>query len=163
MKTWLRGMMLLAVLAPSLTATARAQRLMLTITAGSPVAFPAVTEAMYDAGLVTATTPLGWTLDIVGPGGAGVNRHGIFSVRGASALMGGTKPIGDLQWRRSDLATWNSLTTADVVVESRAMVKTTLNDPWSNSIVFRTLLSWTNDGPATYTPTIVVTATLTTP
>jgi hypothetical protein len=77
--------------------------------------------------------------------------------------MGGTKPISDMQWRRSDLATWNSLTTSDVQVESRQMVKSGLNDPWSNSIFFRTALSWTTDGPATYTPTIILTCTITTP
>ena len=77
--------------------------------------------------------------------------------------MGGTKPIGDLQWRRGDLATWNSLTTTNSTVESKTMLRNLTNDPYSNTIFFRALLSWSGDGPATYTPTIIVTATLTTP
>lgn len=163
MKAWVRSAMLLAILTPSLTGTARAQRLTLTITAGSPVAFPAVTEAMYDAGSVSATTALGYTLNLQGGGGGGLSHTGSLQIRSASATMGGTKPIGDLQWRRGDLATWNSLTTTDVTVQSNTMIRNGLNDPYSNTIVFRTLLSWSTDGPAIYTPTIVVTATLTTP
>jgi hypothetical protein len=79
--------------------------------------------------------------------------------------MGGTKPIGDLEWRRSDLGVWNPMTTSDVVVQSNPMRQflPTINDPWTNSIVFRTVLNWANDGPAVYTPTIVITTTLTTP
>ena len=163
MTRWLRCLVVLLGLLPSLPGTAQAQKLTMTLTAGFPVAFPTVTEADYDAGSVTATTPLGFTLDLLGGGGGGTSRTGILSIRATTATMGGTKPIGDLQWRRSDLGTWNSLTTTNVVVESHTMIRNSTNDPWSNSIVFRTLLSWTADGPATYTPTIVVTATLTTP
>ena len=158
-----RSLLVLGALLPIMATGARAQQLTLTTTAGNPIAFPTVTEANYDAGSVAATALLAFTLDLTKGGGAGVNRHGILSIRASSALMGGAKPIGDLQWRRSDLATWNNVTTTDVQVESRAMVKGGLNDPWSNSIQFRTLLSWSIDGPATYTPTIVLTATITTP
>ena len=163
MSTLRRAFLPLALLATSVAGTAHAQKLTLTLTGGSPIAFPAPTETDYDNTFVPATAALGFTLDLLGGGGGGVNRHGILSIRAASSVMGGTKPIGDMQWRRSDLATWNSLTTADVQVESRAMVRNTTNDPWSNSILFRVNLNWANDGPATYTPTIILTATLTTP
>ena len=163
MNAWARHLLVATTLLPMLAGAAHAQKLTLSTTAGNPVAFPTPTETDYDNGSVAATAALAFTLDLLGGGGAGVNRHGILSIRASSAVMGGTKPIGALEWRRSDLATWNSLTTADVQVESRAMMKSTLNDPWSNSIFFRTLLSWANDGPATYTPTIIITATLTTP
>ena len=156
-----RATLLLALLATTVAGTAHAQIMTLTLTGGSPIAFPNPTETDYDNGFVAATTAMGFTLDLFKGGGGA--RHGILSIRAASATMGGTKPIADMQWRRSDLATWNSLTTTDVQVESRAMVKNGLNDPWSNSVFFRTLLSWTVDGPATYTPTIILTNTITTP
>jgi hypothetical protein len=51
-----------------------------------------------------------------------------------------------------------------VVVESRPIRRNPpLNDPWGNSILFRVLLNWANDPPAVYSPTIVLTNTLTTP
>lgn len=157
-----RVILTMAFLATTVGGAARAQVMTLSVTSGSPIAFPTPTVTDYDNGSVAATSALGFTLDL-SKGGGGAGRHGILSIRAASAVMGGTKPIGDLQWRRSDLATWNSLTTSDVQVESRAMVKSGTNDPWSNSVFFRTLLSWTNDGPATYTPTIILTCTITTP
>ena len=152
------------------TTEVQAQKLTLLIASGSPVAFPNATEADYDnasvsatTGSVTATAPLVFSLDLLGGGGGGVARTGSLSIRSSSATMGGTKPISDLQWRRNDLGTWNDMTTADVTVQSNTMVRNNTNDPWGNSILFRVKLNWGTDGPATYTPTIVVTATLTTP
>ncbi|HWA40338.1 MAG TPA: hypothetical protein VG712_01940, partial [Gemmatimonadales bacterium] len=144
------------------TEGAEGQRLRFSITGGSPITFPNPTEAHYDAGSVPASSAaLGWTENITG--GGNTNRTSIVSVRANSSVMGGTKPIGDLQWKRSDLAVWNSLTTSNVVVESRPIRNNGINDPWSNSMTWRVLLDWANDGPATYTPTVVVTSTLTTP
>ena len=157
------GILLALALGCVMVSDAAAQRLRLTIPSGAPIAFPNATEAFYDAGSVAATVPLAFTLQITG-GAGGTLRTGILSIRAASATMGGSKPIGDLQWRRNDLGTWNSLTTVNVTVESRTMRRTpVLNNPWSNSVLFRTLLSWANDPPATYTPTVILTATLTTP
>ncbi len=150
------------LLATTIAGMAHAQIMSLSLTGGSPIAFPNPVETDYDNGSVAATAALGFTIDLSKGGGAG-GRHGILSIRAASAVMGGTKPISDMQWRRSDLATWNNLTTSDVQVESRAMVKNGFNDPWSNSLFFRAALSWTTDGPATYTPTIILTCTITTP
>jgi hypothetical protein len=158
----LRMSVMLLVLLPTRYGTAAAQKLTLTLNSGSPVAFPAPTETDYDGGSVTATAPLAFTVDL-NSGPPGVNRTSIVAIRAGSALMGGSKPISDLQWRRSDLGTWNGLTTTNVTVESRLIVRNAANDPWSNSIVFRTLLDWTIDGPAAYAPTIIMTVTLTTP
>ena len=157
-----RACLCLIPLLAVLPSAATAQRLTLTLNSGSPVAFPNATEADYDAGFVAATSPLAFTVDL-NSGPPGVNRTTIVSIRAASAVMGGTKPISDLQWRRNDLGTWNGLTTSNVTVESRPIVRNSTNDPWSNSILFRTLLSWSTDGPATYSPTIILTVTLTTP
>jgi hypothetical protein len=142
---------------------AEAQRLRLTITSGAPIAFPAVTEAHYDGGSVPASAALAFSVQLTGGAGATL-RTGIVSIRAAAAVMGGAKPIADLQWRRNDLGVWNSLTTSNVTIESRTMRRTpALNNPWANSVLFRTLLSWANDPPATYTPTVILTTTLTTP
>lgn len=152
----------LALLVPSLVGTALAQRLTLTLNSGSPVAFPAPTETDYDNTFVTATAPLAFTVALSG-GPPTTNRTGSVSIRAAAAVMGGAKPISDLQWRRSDLGVWNGLTTGNVTIQSFTMQRGGLNNPWSNSVVFRTLLSWAVDGPAAYTPTIIMTTTLTTP
>jgi hypothetical protein len=85
------------------------------------------------------------------------------AIRSTSANLGNGKIIGDLQWRRSDLATWNSMTLADSQVEQRIQVRNVLNDPWSNTIFFRLLLSWTTDGPATYTANYQITLSQTVP
>lgn len=161
-RRWGMGVVLICLM-PSVVATASAQRLTLTLTGGAPIAFPAVTEAHYDLGSVPATAALAFTVQLSG-GPPGTNRTGSVSIRAASAVMGGTKPIGDLQWSRNDLpGVWNSLTTTNVVVQSFTMTRGGVNNPWGNSILFRTLLSWANDPPATYTPTVIVTTTLTTP
>lgn len=169
MNRWGRVSGTLLFLVPSLVATAPAQRLTLTLNSGSPVAFPNATEADYDNASINATTgsvaasaPLAFTVDL-NSGPPGVNRTSIVAIRGGAAVMGGTKPIGDLQWCRTASCTWTDLTTVNVTVESRPIVRNALNDPWNGSISFRTKLNWANDGPATYTPTIVLTMTLTTP
>lgn len=163
LRTLADGVLLAVALVAMTACTAEAQRLRLTITAGAPIAFPTVTDAHYLAGSVTATTPLGFSVQLAG-GNAGALRTGIVSIRAATAVMGGSKPISDLQWRRSDLGAWNSLTTSNVTIESRTMRRNpALNNPWTNSVVFRTLLAWANDGPASYAPTIILTGTLTTP
>lgn len=129
------------------------------------VTFPAVVEADYNVGWVAATNSITATFDAskAGGGGGGTQRTSIIAVSSTSATMGATKPIGDLQWRRSDLATWNSLTTTPVTVDSKQFVFNGLNDPWTTTVFFRTLLSWATDAPGTYPATIVFTLTITTP
>ena len=96
-------------------------------------------------------------------GGSAINRTSIVSIRSSSASLGGGKTVSDLEWRRADLATWNPMTTADAMVESRTIRKNGLNDPWSNSVFLQMRLSWTSDAPATYSTGLVFTLTITTP
>ncbi|HEX7919019.1 MAG TPA: hypothetical protein VF454_06405 [Gemmatimonadales bacterium] len=132
---------------------------------GITITFPTVTEANYDAGFVAASNSITFTFDASKAGGAnsGTQRTSIVSVKATTTTMGGTKAIGDLQWRRSDLATWNSLSTTDATIESRQFVFNGLNDPWSNTVFFRTVLNWATDTPATYSATLTFTLTITTP
>jgi len=135
-----------------------AQKTILTL-AGGTVTFPAPTAADYAAGFVDAPTGVTFTLNAQ----TGTSRTTTVAIRSSSANLGGGKVIGDLQWRRSDLATWNSITLADAQVEQRIVVKGTSNDPWNNTIFFRLLLSWTTDAPATYTANYVITLSQTVP
>jgi hypothetical protein len=129
---------------------------------GAPLVFPAPTVTDYDAGFVAAPTGVGFTVDVLS-GNRRTQRTTIVSIRSSSVSLGGGKPVSDLQWRRADLATWNAMTTTDATVESRQVARNTLNDPWSNTVFFRVLLSWTGDPPGTYSAGLVFTLTVTTP
>ena len=151
---------------------ASAQTAVLTLS-GGPVSFAAPTGNDYAAGWIYNPGYPGsgvtYTLDIT-KGAANTTVTTTVSVRAATATLGGpagyTKPIGDLQWARADQMAWTSLTTANVVVESRQMQKNKLNDAWANTLLWRMRVGWLNDPPGTYTtgPTgIVVTLSLTAP
>jgi hypothetical protein len=77
------------VLAAGATRVGAAQRVRLRVTAGSPIAFPVVTEAHYDGGSVPASAALAFTMNLSG-GGAGALRTSILSIRATAALMGGS-------------------------------------------------------------------------
>jgi hypothetical protein len=144
-----------ALLAPPLGA----QRTILTVTGGT-ISFPAPTATDYDAGYIDS--PTGAMFSVNAQTGAG-NRTTTISIRSISASLGGGKAIAELQWRRSDLAVWNSITLTDAQVEQRVQVRNGLNDPWGNTIFFRMLLDWTTDPPATYTGNYVITLSQTVP
>ena len=135
-----------------------AQKTTLSVTGGT-VAFSAPTAADYVAGFVDASTGATFTINSLN----GLARTTTVSIRSTSASLGGSKVIGDLQWRRSDLATWNSITLTDAQVEQRIVINKGLNDPWSNTIFFRMLLSWTSDAPATYSANYQITLSQTVP
>ena len=135
-----------------------AQKTNLTL-AGGTVTFNAPTAADYIAGYIDS--PTGVTFNINAQ--TGVSRTTTVSIRSTSANLGGGKVIGDLQWRRSDLAAWNSITLSDSQVEQRIVVRGVLNDPWSNTIFFRMLLNWTTDAPATYSGNYQITLSQTVP
>jgi len=128
-----------------------AQKTTLTLTSAT-VTFPAPTAADYINGYVDAT---GVTFQLAAT--AGGSRTATVLIRATSASLGGGKVLGDLEWRRSDLATWNPITSIDVQVEQRVMVKNGANDPWGNTIFFRMLLNWATDAPATYSANYVIT------
>jgi len=128
----------------------------------TPNVFPAPAVADYLAGFVANPTGIVYNVNVTG--GPGNQSHTTtVSIRSTSASLGNGKVLSDLQWRRSDLVTWNSMTTSDATVESRQAIKNGTNDPWSNTLFLRMLLSWTTDAPATYSAGLVVTLTVTTP
>ncbi len=127
--------------------------------AGGTITFPAPTAADYVAGAVNSTTGVTFTINSLN----GVQRTTTISIRSLSANLGNGKVIGNLQWRRSDLAVWNSITLTDAQVEQRVVVNKGLNDPWSNTIFFRMVLNWATDAPATYSATYQITLSQTVP
>jgi len=157
----LRGVSTRAAIALALALTATplvAQKTNLSV-AGGTITFPAPTAADYIAGFVTATNGATFTINAQ----TGVSRTTTVSLRSTSADLGNGKLIGDLQWRRSDLAAWNSITLTDAQVEQRVVVRNGLNDPWGNTIFFRMVLNWTTDAPATYTGNYQITLSQTVP
>jgi hypothetical protein len=140
------------------TSPLAAQRTILTL-AGGTITFAAPTAADYDAGFIDSPTGVTFTVNAQ----TGASRTTVISISSASASLGSGKVIGDLQWRRSDLATWNSISTTDVQVEQRVQVRNGLNDPWGNTIFFRMLLNWAADGPATYSGDYQITLSQTVP
>jgi len=147
---------LLALAAMSLEAQNPKSVLTLTGT----VVFPAPTANDYVAGFVNSTSGVRFTVDAT----VGNEPHTTtILIRSLSATLGGGKVIGDLQWRRSDLAIWTSISLANVQVEQRVQVRNVLNDPWNNTIFFRMLLNWTTDPPATYSANYQLTLSQTVP
>jgi hypothetical protein len=144
----------LALFASPLTA----QKTNLTVT-GAAITFAAPTAADYIAGFINSATGATFSLSAQ----TGASRTTTISIRSTSASLGNGKVIGDLQWRRSDLATWNSITLADAQVEQRVLVRGGLNDPWSNTIFFRMKLAWATDAPATYAGNYQITLSQTVP
>ncbi|HEX2693338.1 MAG TPA: hypothetical protein VHL12_04690 [Gemmatimonadaceae bacterium] len=135
-----------------------AQKTNLTVTGGS-ITFPTPTVADYINGYVDAAAGVTFTIAAQ----TGSSRTTTVSVRSTSANLGGGKLIGDLQWRRADLATWNSISLTDAQIEQRTLVRNSLNDPWSNTIFFRMVLSWATDAPGTYNGNYVITLSQTVP
>jgi hypothetical protein len=135
-----------------------AQKTSLTL-ASATVTFPAPTAADFINGFVDAPTGMTFTINST----QGASRTTTVSIRSISANLGGGKVIADLQWRRSDLATWNSITLTDAQIEQRIAISKGLNDPWGNTIFFRMLLHWTTDAPATYSSTYQITLSQTVP
>lgn len=135
-----------------------AQKTILTLTGGT-ITFPAPTAADYVNGYVNSTTGVTFTLNAQN----GINRTTTVSIRTTSANLGGGKAIADLLWRRSDLATWTSISLTDAQVEQRQMIWKLQNDPWTNTIFFRMNLNWATDAPATYTGSYTITLSQTVP
>ena len=135
-----------------------AQKTILTL-AGGAITFNAPTAADYIAGFIDSPTGVTFTLNAQ----TGASRTTTISIRSTSLSLGGGKVIGDLEWRRSDLAAWNPTTLIDAQVEQRVQVRNGANDPWSNTIFFRLILTWTTDAPATYSGNYQITLSQTVP
>lgn len=88
-----------------------------------------------------------------------LNFFGSFSPRVTSVAVrcatpcpaSGAASVSRLQWRRSDLAGWNVLTTSFVNIETRTATFNGTNDPWSNTLFWRYLLSYTGTPPTAAT------------
>lgn len=126
------------------------------------VTFPTPTVTDFDNGFLPSSTTLTYTVATSG-GPKGASHTATVSIKSTSANLGGGKALGDLQWSRADLGTWNSMTTTNATVEQRTIVRSGANDPWSNSINFQMLLAYANDAPGAHTASLVVTLTITTP
>jgi hypothetical protein len=127
--------------------------------AGGTITFPAPTAADYIAGFVNSAGGVTFTVNAQNGG----SRTTTILLRSISATLGNGKIIGDLQWRRSDLAAWNDITLTDAQVEQRVVVRNGLNDPWNNTIFFRLKLNWTSDAPGTYSANYQITLSQTVP
>ena len=95
----------------------QAQKTILTLTGGT-IAFAPPTATDYDAGFKDSPTGVTFTVNAQ----TGASRTTTISIRSTSASLGGGKASGELQWRRSDLAVWNSITLTDAQVEQRVQV-----------------------------------------
>jgi hypothetical protein len=128
--------------------------------AGATITFPAPTATDFVNGYIDSPTGVTFTVDATN----GNEPHTTtVSIRSTSATLGSGKVISDLRWRRSDLATWNSITLTDVQVDQKITIRNILNDPWSNTIFFRMSLNWITDGPATYAANYQITLSQTVP
>lgn len=141
-------------------ASAGAQNPKSVMTLTSTVVFPAPTANDYAAGFVNSTAGVTFNVDAT----VGAEPHTTtVLIRSLSANLGGGKLLGHLQWRRSDLATWTSISLTNVQVEQRIQIRNALNDPWSNTIFFRMLLDWATDPPGTYSANYQLTLSQTVP
>jgi len=135
-----------------------AQKTSLTLSGGT-ITFPAPTATDYINGFVNSTTGVTFSVNAIN----GLSRTTTISIRTTSANLGGGKAIADLQWRRSDLAIWNSISLTDAQVEQMIVVNKGLNDPWANTIFFRMNLNWATDAPGTYSGSYTITLSQTVP
>ena len=92
----------------------------------------------------------------------GVSRTTTILVRSTSASLGNGKAIGDLQWRRSDLATWNDMTLTDAQVEQRHGQQGPQRSLEQHDLLPHEA-GWTTDAPATYAANYQVTLSQTVP
>jgi hypothetical protein len=148
------------LLAATLPSRSAAQGSVVLTVTGSPVTIPAPAIADYNNGFVVDPTTLSYNVNIAG-GPPGNTHLTAVSIRSASATFG-TLALSNLQWARTDVGTWNSLTTSDAPVESRDISRNSGNN-WTNSLQFRCLISWTGVPPATYSANLIVTLTVTSP
>ena len=158
----LRGVSTSAAIALMLIAaplTAQNPKTALTL-GGGTVTFPAPTATDYINGYVYSSSGVTYTVSATN---GNLSHTTTVLIHATSADLGNGKALADLEWRRSDLATWNTMPTTSTQVEQKIMIKGLLNDPWSNTIFFRMKLSWTADPPAIYSASYQVTLSQTVP
>lgn len=119
---------------------------------GAPLSFGNPTAADLTAGLLEAASPVSFQVDV---DSAGVPVTTTVSIRAVGGDIGGMKSVADLQWRRGDLGTWQSLTESDAIIETRSYSGNQA-ETWGNTIHFRVVLRWVGDSPSAYQATFVV-------
>lgn len=150
-----RAVRILPLVVALLASDASAQgnrRTRMTIT-GHPLTVASTTVNDFDAGSVAAgSTQV--TVDLTTNSGAGGFSPRVTTVRvrcNTPCPNSGTLAVSGLQWRRSDLAVWNALTTSFVTVEQRTATYNGSNDPWSRTVFWRYALSYTGTPPTAAT------------
>ena len=127
---------------------------------GGAITFPAPTATDYINGYVYTASGVTYTIDATN---GAVSHTTTVLIRATSANLGNGKALADLEWRRSDLAAWNTISATDTQVEQKIVVLNVLNDPWTNVIFFRMKLSWATDAPAAYSANYQITLSQTVP
>jgi len=142
---------LVSLLASGLSAQGN-RRTEMTI-AGFPLTSTSATPTEYDAGSVTlGSTTISVNLTTNSGAGGFSPRVTTVSVRcNTPCPATGTLAAAGLQWRRSDLGTWNAISTVFNLVETRTATFNGTNDPWSNTIFWRYVLTWTGVPPTAAT------------
>lgn len=124
-------------------ASAQGRRTTLTLS-GFPLTASTTTTDEFDNGF-SALGSTSFTVDLTTNNNASfLNRRTTVSIACAAPCPAGSS---NLQWRRADQATWNTLTTTFVTVEERVATFGGANDPWGNTLAWRYLLSWTGSPP----------------
>ncbi len=115
-----------------------AQTVTLTTTgASTQMANPTVTQ--YVAGSMVQATPIGYTLRL-NSGRASCTYTVLVQVKSATATLGGTKPVSDLQWATT--GGYTAMTTTFVTVATHTL--TTTSTTASGNITLKILLNWTD-------------------
>ena len=139
-----RGLLVAVALLGSSTALAAQNQRTMIIVGGLPLTVTGITTTDFDAGSVTVGT-VGFTVDLTTNSGGGFTTRVVtVNVRCGAVCTGN---FARYQWRRNDLGVWNTLSTTYATVETRTSTFGALNDPWSNSIHFRYLLSYATVPP----------------
>jgi len=159
----LHRVILLAALLIAAPVGARAQQNEITVT-GFPITFPTAGLAAFITGYVDSLSPITFLVD-ARSGSPGAQRIANVAIRCSTPCpLTSSKAAGDLQWRRADQGTWNSISTANATIEQRSMYRNALNDPWGNDVYWRMLLNYGTDlQGTTITYSLIITLTMTAP
>ena len=126
------------------------RRTSLTIS-GWPLTATSTSATDFEAGFVLLGTT-SFTVDAVSNMPAFTLRSTTVSVQCVPVCpRAGTLPLAGVQWRRNDQATWTTLTTAYVPIETRTLSFGGVNDPWSQTVQWRYALDWATNGPTAAT------------
>jgi hypothetical protein len=69
----------------------------------------------------------------------------------------GPKQCTDVEWRNGPVGPWRALTLLDNSVESRTVIPSVVNDPWSGTIWLRVRIAWADPAPSLVASNIALT------